>query len=130
MKKLFGKMNHLVLAGCALVATAGIANAQGATDLGTRAASWKTQATAVADLLPVVGVIGGLGLLIAAGIKLAKHNSDPREHSMKAVMLFAAGGIILLFLGAFTAFGGQTIFGGTGNNSGSGGTGTFQGLGS
>ena len=122
MTKFTNKMNSMLLAGAALVGSAGFAAAQ---DLGTRAESWREQGVAVSELLPVVGVVLGFAALIGAAWKLKKHNEDPRENPMKAVLFFAAAGVCLLFLGAFASFGGGTIFGDNGNDGGDAGVGEF-----
>ena len=122
MTKFRSYLNHMILTAAALVATSQIASAQ---DLGARATVWRTYLTAVLNLLPVAAAIAGFGLLITAGVKLAKHNADPRENSMKAVMLYGAGGLILVLLGGFVAFGAGTLFGGGGNTGGDAGVGTF-----
>ena len=122
MLKIKNLTNRVAFAATALIVSAQIASAQ---DLGARATVWRTYLATVLNLLPVAAAIAGFGLLITAGIKLAKHNADPRENSMKAVMLYGAGGLILVLLGGFVAFGASSLFGSGGNTGGAAGVGTF-----
>lgn len=120
----YPKLGAAALASAVLLASAEVALAQD--NIGTLATSWRTQATNIAGVVPVVSVILGLIFGVVTFTKLKAHNADPRENGMGTIMLTGAATIGLVFLSIFTTVGGQSIFGA--QATGSGGVGTFTGI--